>query len=94
MAGILRENNPTVRMLGAENREKTTCYLDSLLFAMFSHVEVFEAVLYNTFKDEPRRRLVTILRLWVNMLRTGKIVTTDIVSIVCLCAHASGADVR
>jgi len=79
VAGILRENNPSVRMLGAENREKTTCYLDSLLFAMFSHVEIFEAVLYNTFQDEPRKRLVTSLRLWVNMLRTGKLVTTDIV---------------
>ena len=79
VAGVLRENDPSIKMLGAENREKTTCYLDSLLFAMFSHVEIFEAVLYNTFQDEPRNRLVISLRLWVNMIRTGKLVTTDIV---------------
>ena len=66
-------------MLGAENRDKVTCYLDALLFAMLAKVDVFEALLYQQFDDEPRRKLVMILRLWVNMLRTGKLITVDIV---------------
>lgn len=79
VAGRLRPYNPKTKMLGAENREKVTCYLDALLFAMLAKVDVFEALLYQQFDDEPRQKLVTILRLWVNMLRTGKLITTDIV---------------
>jgi hypothetical protein len=68
-------------MLGAENREDVTCYLDSLLFAMFAKLESFEPLLYTNFDDEPRRRLSTLIRLWVNMLRTGKLIQTDVVSL-------------
>lgn len=77
--GIVREYNPEVKLLGAVNREGVTCYLDALLFAMFARLGSFEAMLYNTFDDEPRKRLAIVLRLWVNMLRTGKLITTDIV---------------
>lgn len=79
VAGMLRPYDPTIKMLGAENREKTTCYLDSLLFAMFAKPDVFEAILFNTFDDEPRKRLVVVMRLFVNLLRTGRLVTSDIV---------------
>lgn len=82
VAGILRPFDPSIRMAGAENREKTTCFLDSLLFAMFAKSDVFEAILFNNFEDEPRKNLVTLMRLWVNLLRTGRLVTTDIVSTV------------
>jgi len=77
--GIIRDYNPDVKLLGAVNREGVTCYLDALLFAMFARLANFEAILYNTFDDDPRKRLATVLRLWVNMLRTGKLITTDIV---------------
>ena len=80
VAGVLRRYDPAIKMLGAENREKTTCYLDSLLFAMFAKPDVFEAILFNDFSDEPRKRLVTAVRLWVNLLRSGRLITTDIVS--------------
>lgn len=66
-------------MLGAENRGNVTCYLDSLLFAMFARLGSFEPILHRTFEDEPRRRLSSLIRLWVNMLRTGKLIQTDIV---------------
>ncbi|KAK8246542.1 ubiquitin C-terminal hydrolase family protein [Phyllosticta capitalensis] len=78
LEGILRDYNPKLKLLGAENRNAVTCYLDSLLFAMFARLDCFEAMLFDSFTDEPRRRLATILRLWVNMLRAGKLVTTDI----------------
>ncbi|KAB2576949.1 hypothetical protein DBV05_g4407 [Lasiodiplodia theobromae] len=76
--GILREYNPKTKLLGAENRCAVTCYLDSLLFAMFARLDSFEAMLFDSFADTPRRRLATILRLWVNLLRAGKLITVDI----------------
>lgn len=78
--GILREYNQSTKLLGAENRCAVTCYLDSLLFAMFARLDSFEAMLFDCFTDKPRKRLVTILRLWVNLLRAGKLITVDIVS--------------
>lgn len=77
--GILRDYTPNIKLLGAENRRYVTCYLDALLFAMFARLDCFEAILFNTFDDEPRRRLALILRLWVNMMRSGILITTDIV---------------
>jgi hypothetical protein len=80
--GILRDYNTSTKLVGAVNRQGVTCYLDSLLFAMFSRLDFFEAILYTPFTEhnDPRRKLVIILRLWVNMLRSGKLITTDIVS--------------
>lgn len=77
--GILRDYNPTVKLLGAENRENVTCYLDALLFAMFARLDSFEAMLFDEFPEENRKKLAAILRFWVNMLRSGKLITTDIV---------------
>lgn len=79
LEGIIKEYNPHVKLLGAENRESVTCYLDALLFAMFARLDSFEAMLYDNFSDSPRKKLAALLRLWVNMLRTGRLVTVDIV---------------
>ncbi|TVY20160.1 hypothetical protein LARI1_G001428 [Lachnellula arida] len=76
--GQIKVYDPKINMVGAVNREFVTCYLDSLLFAMFARLGSFEPILHNTFEDEPRRRLATLIRLWVNMLRSGKLITTDI----------------
>lgn len=77
--GIVRSYDPHVKLLGAVNREGVTCYLDALLFAMFARLGSFEAMLYNKFEDAPRKKLSVVLRLWVNMLRTGKLISPDIV---------------
>ena len=77
--GIIRNYTPSTKLLGAENRQGVTCYLDALLFAMFARLDCFEAILYKSFNDEPRRKLVILLRFWVNMLRSGRLITTDIV---------------
>lgn len=79
--GVIKPYNPSVHMEGAENREGVTCYLDALLFSMFARLGSFEPILYTIFDDEPRRRLSTLIRLWVNMLRTGKLIQTDVVRI-------------
>lgn len=79
--GIIRRYTPRTRLLGAVNRCGVTCYLDALLFAMFARLDCFETILYKSFDDEPRRKLSILLRLWVNMLRSGKLITTDIVCV-------------
>ncbi|KAL3474501.1 ubiquitin carboxyl-terminal hydrolase-domain-containing protein [Aspergillus californicus] len=76
--GIIKGYSPSTKLLGAENRQGVTCYLDALLFAMFARLDCFEGILYKNFSDEPRRRLSMLLRLWVNLLRSGKLITTDI----------------
>lgn len=81
LEGIVRDFDPKIKLLGAENRNNVTCYLDALLFAMFIDLASFEAMLYNSYNDEPRKRLATLIRLYVNMLRSGKLVTIDLVSI-------------
>ena len=80
--GIIRSYTPHTKLLGAVNRQGVTCYLDALLFAMFARLDCFEAILYKSFNDEPRRRLVILLRYWVNMLRSGRLITTDVVCVL------------
>jgi hypothetical protein len=80
--GLLMEYDPGVKLLGAENRKGVTCYLDSILFAMFSRLDSFEPMLYNTFEDSARNKLGMLVRLWVNLLRSGKLITTDITQLL------------
>jgi hypothetical protein len=76
--GELKDYHSNIRMLGAVNRNMVTCYLDALLFAMFARLDSFEAMLYDSFDDEPRKKLAASLRLWVNMLRTGQLIKCDL----------------
>ncbi|KAI0119161.1 cysteine proteinase [Daldinia grandis] len=77
LSGKILSYNPAVHMRGAENRGNVTCYLDALLFAMFAKLESFECMLKSDSMDEPQRKLAALLRLWVNMLRSGKLIETD-----------------
>ncbi|KAH7152313.1 ubiquitin carboxyl-terminal hydrolase-domain-containing protein [Dactylonectria estremocensis] len=82
-AGIISRYDPSIDMVGAENRGNVTCYLDALLFAMFSKLDAFECMLKNDFpEDDSRAKLVTLLRMWVNMLRTGKLIHTDLTKLI------------
>ncbi|KAI9772932.1 MAG: hypothetical protein M1840_008814 [Geoglossum simile] len=76
--GVIREISPSKKLVGAENRGGVTCYIDALLFAMFARLDTFDAMLYNHVDDEPRRTLSILLRVWVNMLRSGMLITEDI----------------
>lgn len=77
--GELKDFSPDVRMVGAVNRNMVTCYLDALLFAMFARLDSFEAMVYDEFADEPRKKLAAILRLWINLLRTGQLIKIELV---------------
>ncbi|KAH7318552.1 ubiquitin carboxyl-terminal hydrolase-domain-containing protein [Stachybotrys elegans] len=77
-AGIIVSYDPSVEMVGAENRGAVTCYLDALLFAMFSKMDAFECMFKTDFPpDDHRSKLVKLLIIWVNMLRSGKLIPTD-----------------
>ncbi|KAJ9603764.1 hypothetical protein H2200_011950 [Cladophialophora chaetospira] len=80
--GIVRPYDPYTKMLGAQNRQGVTCFLDATLFSMFSRLDSFEAMLYNTFNDVSRNKLAFLLRLWVNLLRSGRLITTDITKVI------------
>lgn len=77
LAGDVVQYNPNTAMLGAENRENVTCYLDALLFAMFAKLEAFECMLTSDLPEEPQTKLAMLLRLWVNLLRSGKLIQAD-----------------
>ncbi|KAI1284472.1 cysteine proteinase [Xylaria sp. FL0933] len=78
LSGEILGYDPATHMLGAENRGNVTCYLDALLFAMFAKLDAFECMLKADIRDdEPRKKLAVLLRLWVNMLRRGKLIETD-----------------
>ena len=77
--GIIKPFDPRIKMLGAVNRDNITCFLDALLFAMFMTTECFEKMLYDNPIDEKKKRFACLLRLWVNTLRVGKLITPDLV---------------
>ena len=88
ISGVLRPYDPSTHMLGAVNRGNVTCWLDATLFAMFSNLTSFEPMLHANFDDSKKNRLVILIRLWVNMLRAGKLIEIDLVSRP-LCAEES-----
>lgn len=77
--GAVLPYSPDVNMVGAENRGNVTCYLDALLFAMYAKLEAFECMLKNDLPEGPQRNLAALVRLWVNMLRSGRLIHTDMV---------------
>lgn len=90
LAGTIVPYNPNVQMLGAENRGNVTCYLDALLFAMFANMTAFECMLKNdSFEcmlendsSDAKKKLAALVRLWVNLLRSGKLIHTDITQLI------------
>ncbi|KAF7732134.1 Tripartite DNA replication factor [Apophysomyces ossiformis] len=81
--GILRPlPSAQQALLGSENDQGTSCYIDSLLFAMFISITAFEPLLTFDIPSEEvtKQKLQTLLRLFVNKLRKGHLVKDDFVS--------------
>ncbi|KAJ3079855.1 hypothetical protein HK102_003467 [Quaeritorhiza haematococci] len=83
--GVEKEKS-VMHFLGAENAGNT-CYIDSLLFAMFIRESVFDGILTRSIPVPPTNlmhsklaRLQTSLRLVVNQMRSGKLVTKYVMS--------------
>lgn len=53
---------------------------------MFCKLDAFECMLKNKFPEgDPKAKLANLLRVWVNLLRTGKLIRTDLVSAYMAC---------
>lgn len=74
-----------INYVGAENLENVMCYLDALLFSMFANLESFEPMLFisNQNMNYLTNQLSTLLRLYVNCLRSGNLITTDLTMRIC-----------
>ncbi|CAG8466180.1 786_t:CDS:2 [Acaulospora morrowiae] len=70
--GLVSDIQKTIVMIGAENDRLTSCYIDSLLFAMFARTQSFDGMLLVQPEGSNARGLQTHLRLFVNRLRTGE----------------------
>ena len=107
--GWIAPYNPSVNLVGAENRGAVTCYIDSLLFAMFIKMDAYECMLHPSPKHTPQqKKLADLIRLWVNMVRLGMLVhvdqvrntlddsklTTRAADLVCLADYASPGSPR
>lgn len=75
----------TITYKGAENWENVMCYMDALLFSMFAHLESFEPILFISNLHENRLidQLSVLLRVYVNFLRLGKLITIDLTIRIC-----------
>jgi uncharacterized UBP type Zn finger protein len=81
--GILVEppNNPKLKILGSENDAGTSCYIDSLIFAMYISSTAFDPLLtYDIpIEEDDKAKLQTVLRLFVNKLRKGRFINAEYV---------------
>ena len=76
--------NHPIQFLGAENWDNVMCYLDALLFAMFANLESFEPILFIPNHSEYLlNQLSALLRVYVNLLRSGNLITTDLTAKIC-----------
>lgn len=81
------------QMRGTQNFGGVSCYIDSLLVAMFSRMENFEPLLYQKFDDEKINTLAIWLRLFVNLLRNGEMLTRDLMrGLLAACVDAGWTD--
>jgi hypothetical protein len=79
---IVLDRNNAYKMFGAENLNGVTCFLNATLFAMFCRTDsCFDKLLY-TAVDGPVGRFATMVRLWVNMLRSGWLISADVVGVL------------
>lgn len=88
------KHNRKIKLLGAENWGSVMCYLDSLLFSMFAKLENFEPLLLSFESDQDEniklQRLRAILRVYVSLLRSGKLITYDLTRVLCESLYENG----
>ncbi|ESZ93561.1 hypothetical protein SBOR_6044 [Sclerotinia borealis F-4128] len=91
LSGIVYPYNPLTRMLGAEN-PTATCWLDSLLCALFSVPTQFQELLSQSYEDPSKQKLIQLIRLWVNLLRKGILIEVAITERILDSLHECGWD--
>ncbi|KAJ1554811.1 hypothetical protein HK096_001386 [Nowakowskiella sp. JEL0078] len=77
--GILHPVSKCPNPQGFQNAGNT-CYIDSVLFALFARESVFDALVTKISNDEKVSQLQVSLRIAVNLLRTNKLVSSWVMS--------------
>ncbi|KAI8604339.1 hypothetical protein EDD21DRAFT_300982 [Dissophora ornata] len=82
--GTLVPVQQDIPLSGAVNDQMTSCYIDSLLFAMFARLSAFEGLLNVNLDPESdsdihTHLLQTWLRMFVNQLRSGRLIQAHVV---------------
>ncbi|KAJ2331687.1 hypothetical protein GGI00_003142 [Coemansia sp. RSA 2681] len=79
--GVLYDIDPQIQMCGAVNSGGTTCYIDSLLTALFAAQHACDGLLYmrGDLGDESANQLQAVCRLLVNYLRAGELIDAHLV---------------
>ncbi|KAJ1935316.1 hypothetical protein EC988_008523, partial [Linderina pennispora] len=73
--GILYDLNPRVQLVGAVNSRSTTCYIDSLLMALFGAQHSCDGLLYmRELGNKDANDLLAVCRLLVNYIRAGELI--------------------
>ncbi|KAJ2656947.1 hypothetical protein IWW48_004770 [Coemansia sp. RSA 1200] len=94
--GVLYNIDPRIQMCGAVNSGGTSCYIDSLLMALFGAQSSFDALLYvRDLGSESSNKLLAITRLYVNFMRAGVLIDVWLVeemrSALLACGWLGGA---
>ncbi|KAJ2489956.1 hypothetical protein IWW37_003586 [Coemansia sp. RSA 2050] len=79
--GILCDIDPSIQMSGAVNSGGTTCYIDSLVMALFGAHQSCDGLLYarGNLGSEAASHLQAVCRLVVNHLRAGELIDASLI---------------
>ncbi|KAJ2743210.1 hypothetical protein GGI20_003917 [Coemansia sp. BCRC 34301] len=79
--GVLYDIDPRIQMCGAVNSGGTTCYIDSLLVALFGIQHAYDGLLYvrGDLGSEAANQLQAACRLIANYLRAGELVDASLI---------------
>lgn len=97
--GEYKNKNKDIQLIGMDNYSKTTCYLDALLVAMFYSNPSFDYLLDKSIDpnlspafQNQIDRLKIILRLIINLLRSGEHIIVNIMYQLLLVLNSLGCD--
>ncbi|KAJ2752932.1 hypothetical protein GGI19_003490 [Coemansia pectinata] len=90
--GVLYDIDPRIQICGAVNSGGTTCYIDSLLMALFGAQSSCDGLLYmrGDLGSEAANQLQAVCRLVVNYLRAGELVDASLIEEVRTVLHSCG----
>ncbi|KAJ2029148.1 hypothetical protein IWW57_001842 [Coemansia sp. S610] len=79
--GVLYDIDPSIQMSGAVNSGGTTCYIDSLVTALFGAHQSCDGLLYarGNLGSEAASHLQAVCRLAVNYLRSGELIDASLI---------------
>ncbi|KAK8902647.1 hypothetical protein QC760_009136 [Botrytis cinerea] len=78
LSGVIYPYDPKITMLGAQNSRGVTCWLDSFLASLFTVPTQFQELLNNFYEDPLKQNLIQLIRLWVNLMRSGILIEVNI----------------